>query len=174
MSQESESKRRWSLWKLNLSAIGLACVAALCLYGYYALSPSYSSIREARRLYDRGLFEEALQKSQAVYDKSGESSYRVRILSNSLVEQSKKAIRWKRYAIDAQTYAQRLRPILAQKNIDTADMLIAKMILETAIADYARLDDPVLMWDRELVKEVNEYYKEFAALYQNLFKGANR
>jgi tetratricopeptide (TPR) repeat protein len=169
MSQESESERRWSRRKTNLTALGLTALTALFLIGYYFFSPSYGGAREARELYDRGLFDEALQKARQVH---ADNPYN--ILAHSVVEQSKKAVRWKRFVVDSQGYAQRVRHIIAQKNIDPADMLITKMMLETAIADYARLGESDTMWDRGLVKEANEYYKEFSAIYQNLFNGANR
>jgi hypothetical protein len=107
--------------------------------------------------------------AQRVY---GENPYNV--LAYSVAEQSKKAIRWKRYALDSQGYSRRIQIITAQENIDPADMLTIKIILETAIADYARLGESDTMWDRELVREANGYHQEFSALYQKLFRGANR
>jgi tetratricopeptide (TPR) repeat protein len=169
MSPESKSERRWNVWKLNLTALGLACLGGLFLLGYYHFSPTYGGAREAKALYDSGQFEEALKKAQKIYD---DNSYNV--MAYSVVKQSQKAIRWRRFTIDSQNYAQRLRVIAAQENIDPADMLIAKMTLETAIEDYARLGESDTMWNRALVKEANEYFQEFSALYKKLFNGANR
>jgi hypothetical protein len=139
------------------------------MLGYYLFSPTYSAAREAKDLYGRGMFDEALAKAQAIY---ADNPYNV--LAYSVVEQSKKAVRWKRFALDSQGYAERVKAIQTQENIDPADMLLMKMMLETAIADYARLGESETMWDRELVKEANGYYQEFSALYQSLFRGADR
>jgi tetratricopeptide (TPR) repeat protein len=167
--QENESKRRWNAKKVNLIAIAIACLVALFLFAYYHLSPTYVAAREAKALYERGSFDEALEKAQTVY---AENPYNV--LAYSVLEQSKKAVRWKRFVVDSQGYSLRIRVAIAQKNPDPVDMLMTKMMLETALHDYGKLGDSDVIWDRELVKEANEYYREFAALYEKLFGGANR
>ncbi|MDR2033275.1 MAG: hypothetical protein LBP89_01400 [Helicobacteraceae bacterium] len=169
MSQENESKRRWSVWKLNLYAIGAACFVALCLFCYYVFSPSHGAAREARALYNQGKFDEALTKAQAIYL---DNPYNV--LAYSVVEQSKKAVRWRRFISDCEGYSRRIRLIEAQKEIDPADMILTKMMLETAFHDYERLGEASVMWDQNLVKEADEYYREFAIIYKRFFNGADR
>ncbi|MDR1911194.1 MAG: hypothetical protein LBQ52_02460 [Helicobacteraceae bacterium] len=169
MSQENESKRRFKTLKLNLAAIGAACFVALCLFCYYLFSPSHAAAREARALYDRGQFDEALEKANAVY---AQNPYNV--LAYSVVEQSKKAVRWRKFISDCEGYSRRVRLIEAQKEIDPADMILMRMMLETAFHDYERLGEASVMWDQNLVKEADEYYQEFAAIYKKLFNGADR
>lgn len=164
MRQKHLFAKRWGSLRINLTALLLTAIAGLAIYGYYALSPSYNASREAKALYDRGEYQEALVLAQKI-----QAEHPYNIMAFSVVEQSIKALKYQKFINDAKIFWERIETISQQKTHSKADMLTIRMMAEAVIYDYAKLDDPGILLDKRLVKEADEHNRQFTALYQELF-----
>lgn len=164
MRQNRLFAKRWGSLRINLAALLLTAIAGLMIYGYYALSPSYNASREAKALYDRGEYQEALALAQKI-----QAEHPYNIMAFSVVEQSIKALKYQKFIDNAKNYWERIEAISQQKTYAKADMLTIRMMAEAVIYDYAKLDDPGILLEERLIKEADEYNRQFTALYQELF-----
>ena len=169
MKQNNESKKPYSALKLNLLLLLGFGLALLALFAYYKLSPNYNGAKNAKALYDAGRYEEALEISEKVY---AENKYNV--MAYSVSEQSKIALRYKRYVDQAIKYEQMINEMTQTEKVDPADIIRIKLMLEAAAFDFVKLGGTGYNTDEKLVKEANEYNAKFTAIYSQLIKSIDR
>ncbi|MDR3347127.1 MAG: hypothetical protein LBN32_00795, partial [Helicobacteraceae bacterium] len=76
---------------MRLNALLIVAIFVVTLLAYYTLSPSYSSSKDAKTLFDEGRYEEALEAAEKTYQAN-----QYNMMAYSIVEQSKIAIRHKK------------------------------------------------------------------------------
>jgi hypothetical protein len=152
----------------NLPLLIAAAIGVTLLLIFFLYDPSYSDAKAAKRLFESGRYEESLALAEAVYEKNAYN-----MMAHSVIEQAKKAIKYERYIKNAGDYKEQIKRIRAVAATDT-DVLRIKLILETAIYEYAKLGDVGYMAPKSLAREADEYNREFTALYEELFKKPDR
>jgi hypothetical protein len=166
MNQNRESDRRLRQLKYNLPLLIAAAIGAVLLVVFFFYDPSYSDAKEAKRLFESGQYEQSLVLAEAVYEKNAYN-----MMAHTVIEQAKRAIKYERYIKNAREYKEQIGQISAAADVDA---LKIKLILETAIYEYAKLGGAGYMTPKSLVKEADEYNGEFTALYKELFEKPNR
>ncbi|MGE4295615.1 MAG: hypothetical protein AB7E49_07940 [Campylobacterales bacterium] len=164
MPPKNLSDKNWESLRINFILLCCAALLALLAYGYYELSPSYTASRQAKALYDRGDYDGALALADEI-----QKRHPYNIMAFMVYEQSKKALRWKRFIDSASGYWKRVDEISRAKTLDSADLITVRMMAEAVLYDYAKLGDPGILMEQSLIEEADYYHRQFAALYQELF-----
>lgn len=162
---KNSSTKNFKTFKLNIYFVAIVGLAVLGVYFYYQNSSSYTAAREAKSYYDKRDYKTALDLALKVQEKN-----QYNIMAYTIVEQSKKAIKWLEFIEFAREYERISHQIVNRGELTTADIAKLRMMAEAVVYDYAKLGDAGILMHEELVEEAKRLDSEFRSVLEQLSK----
>lgn len=150
--------KRYKSWTLITSFLILLMVL------YFTFNPSYEKSIEAKFYYSIGHYEKAYELSREAFELEPYNR-----MANSVMVQSKYALRYVNYNKEAKQYLLTIRKYASQDRISLADQLRIKMMCDIMIEKHEKMQPTVLI-EKDLVLESQKYYEQFVKLHEKLVK----
>ena len=142
----------------------IAGVILVLMSIFFLANPSYKLSLEAKYYYEIGDYKEAYTLAQEAF-----SLDLYNRMASTIMAQSKISIQYVDYMEMAQKYMKSIDEIATHDVITLADKAKIKTICEIMIGSYTKLA-PSVITDKELVKKVANYYKQFEGLLEKVNK----
>jgi len=154
----AKSLNRYKYWVL-------LTIAFLLLMGsYFFFNPSYQKSIEAKLHYSMGDYQKAYVLSSEAFALEPYNR-----MANSIMVQSKYALRYVNYNTEAQEYLDVISSYAKQEKITLAEQMRIKMMCDIMIDKHQKMQ-PTILIDKELVKQSLKYYEQFVDLHEKLIK----
>jgi len=154
----SKSIKRYKSWTL------LALIFLLLMASYFLFNPSYEKSLEAKFHYAMGNYHKAYVLSSEAF---AEEPYNR--MANSIMVQSKYALRYVNYNLEAEQYLSIIKDYASKDKISIENQMRIKMMCDIMIDKHQKMQATILI-DKELVKKSLMYYEQFADLHEQLIK----
>ncbi len=154
----AKSIKRYKTWTL------VTLILLLVMGAYFAFNPSYQKSLEAKLYYSLGNYEKAYQLSSEAFAQEPYNR-----MANSVMVQSKYALRYVDYNKEAKQYLSIIRSYAGQDKISLAEQMRIKMMCDIMIEKHEKMQ-PTKLIDKDLVIESEKYYEQFVKLHERLIK----
>ena len=154
----AKSLNRYKYWIL------LTLGFLLLMGAYFLFNPSYQKSLEAKVHYSMGDYQKAYVLSSEAYALEPYNR-----MANSIMVQSKYALRYVNYNTEAQEYLKTISSYAKQDKISIAEQMRIKMMCDIMIDKHHKMQ-PTILIDKALVKESLRYYEQFVDLHEKLIK----
>jgi len=154
----AKASNRYKSWVL------IPLIFLLLMGSYFFFNPSYQKSLEAKFYYSMGNYHTAYVLSSEAYALEPYNR-----MANSIMVQSKYALRYVNYNQEAQQYLDSIRSYASQDKISIAEQMRIKMMCDIMIEKHQKMQ-PTILIDDELVKQSLHYYKQFVDLHEKLIK----
>ncbi len=154
----AKSIKRYKSWTL------VTLILLIVMGAYFAFNPSYEKSLEAKFYYSLGKYEKAYQLSSEAFEQEPYNR-----MANSIMVQSKYALRYVNYNKEAKQYLSIIRTYADQEKISLAEQMRIKMMCDIMIEKHQKMQ-PTKLIDKELVIESQKYYEQFVKLHERLVK----
>ncbi len=148
--------KRYKIWSLITLSI------LLVMGAYFAFNPSYQLSLEAKFHYTMGDYEKAYTLSSEAYAMEPYNR-----MANSVMVQSKYALRYVHYNAEAKEYLALIRSYSQQEKISLSEQMRIKMMCDIMIDKHQKMQ-PTILIDKALVDEAKEHYETFLKLHEDL------
>lgn len=146
------------------SPILIALVLLFSMLAYFFFHPSYQKSLEAKLHYTMGDYQKAYTLSSEAYALEPYNR-----MANSIMVQSKYALRYVNYNKEAQEYLDVISAYAKQEKITLAEQMRIKMMCDIMIDKHQKMQ-PTILIDKDLVKQSLRYYEQFVDLNEKLIK----
>jgi len=150
--------KRYKSWAL------ITLLFILIMGAYFLFNPSYQKSLQAKYYYTMGSYQKAYVLSSEAY--AIEPYNR---MANSIMVQSKYALRYVNYNLEAQKYLDVISSYANQSKITVAEQMRIKMMCDIMIDKHKKMQ-PTILIDKELVKQSLRYYEQFVDLHEKLIQ----
>ncbi len=154
----AKSIKRYKNWTL------ITLVLLIVMGAYFAFNPSYEKSLEAKLYYSLGNYEKAYALSSEAFALEPYNR-----MANSVMVQSKYALRYVNYNKEAEQYLSIIRSYADQEKITLPEQMRIKMMCDIMIEKHEKMQ-PTILIDEELVKESQKYYEQFVKLHERITK----
>lgn len=154
----AKSIKRYKYWSL------ITLILLLIMGLYFVFNPSYQKSIEAKIYYSLGNYDKAYTLSSEAF--SLEPYNR---MANSVMVQSKYALRYVNYNKEAEQYLSVIRTYSDQEKISLPEQMRIKMMCDIMIDKHKKMQ-PTILIDKELVKEAQKNYERFVKLHERLIQ----
>ena len=154
----AKSIKRYKNWTL------VTLVLLIVMGSYFAFNPSYEKSIEAKLYYSIGNYEKAYALSSEAFK---EEPYNR--MANSVMVQSKYALRYVNYNKEAKQYLSIIRTYADQDKITLAEQMRIKMMCDIMIEKHEKMQ-PTILIDEALVIESQKNYEQFVKLHERIIK----
>jgi hypothetical protein len=155
MQKPLKRYKSWTLFTLSL---------LLIMGAYFLFNPSYQKSLQAKYYYSTGDYHKAYVLSSEAF--SLDSYNR---MANTVMVQSKYALRYVDYNKEAQEYLGVISSYAKQETITLAEQMRIKMMCDIMIDKHQKMQ-PTILIDKALVKQSLIYYEQFVDLNEKLIK----
>lgn len=150
--------RRYKAW-LSISVLMVFILAA-----YFFFNPSYQKSFEAKFYYSIENYDKAYALSKEAFELEPYNR-----MANSIMVQSKYALRYVNYNKEAEEFLTTIRGYAGQKKISLAEQMRMKMMCDIMIEKHEKMQ-PTILIDEELVRKSQQYYEQFVKLHEQIIK----
>ena len=154
----AKSIKRYKSWAL------VTLTLLIVMGSYFAFNPSYEKSIEAKLYYSLGNYEKAYILSSEAFELEPYNR-----MANSVMVQSKYALRYVNYNKEAKQYLSIIRTYANQDKITLAEQMRIKMMCDIMIEKHEKMQ-PTILIDEALVIESQKYYEQFVKLHERIIK----
>jgi len=154
----AKSLKRYKVWSL------VTLIMLMVMGSYFAFNPSYQLSLEATYHYTMGDYEIAYDLSSEAYEKEPYNR-----MARSIMVQSKYALRYVNYNLEANEYLSKISVYASHKKISKPEQMRIKMMCEIMIDKHNKMQ-PTILIDEDLVEESRNNYKKFKKIHADLIK----
>jgi len=148
----------------NKAWFAISLFMILVLGAYFFFNPSYQKSFEAKFFYTIENYDKAYILSKEAYELEPYNR-----MANSIMVQSKYALRYVDYNKEAEEYLKIIRSYAEQKKITLAEQMRIKMMCDIMIEKHEKMQ-PTILIDEALVKESQKHYEQFLKLHESIIK----
>ena len=150
--------------KRNKTWFFISILMILILASYFFFNPSYQKSFEAKFHYTIENYDKAYLLSKEAFELEPYNR-----MANSIMVQSKNALRYVDYNKEAEQFLATIRSYAGQNKITLAEQMRMKMMCDIMIEKHEKMQ-PTILIDEELVQKSQQYYQQFVKLHEQIIK----
>lgn len=150
--------RRYKAW------LFISISMVLVLASYFFFNPSYQKSFEAKFHYTMENYDKAYTLSKEAFELEPYNR-----MANSVMVQSKYALRYVDYNKEAENFLTTIRTYAGQEKVSLAEQMRMKMMCDIMIEKHNKMQ-PTILIDEELVQKSQRYYEQFVKLHEQIIK----
>ena len=150
--------------KRNKTWFFISILMILILASYFFFNPSYQKSFEAKFHYTIENYDKAYALSKEAFELEPYNR-----MANSIMVQSKYALRYVDYNKEAEQFLTTIRSYAGQDKISLAEQMRMKMMCDIMIEKHEKMQ-PTILIDEELVQKSQQYYQQFVKLHEQIIK----